>query len=93
MTVGELIAVLDNSQRLQVIEGEKILFCGWNALLPYDENEEYIKTAKVKRFNPYIEINHKKWKEKGLIAPMQPEVTPDYSFSDLQLTLYNTIYI
>lgn len=93
MTAGELIGILDNSQRLQVIEDGKTLFCGWVALLSYDENEEHIKAAQVKRFCPHPEINHKQWKEKGLMAPLQPEETPDYYFRDLQLTLYNTIYI
>lgn len=93
MTAGELIGVLDNSQRLQVIENDKIIFCGWVALLSHAENEEHIKAAQVKRFCPHPEINHKQWKEKELMAPLQPEETPDYYFSDLQLTLYNTIYI
>lgn len=92
MTAGELIGILDNSQRLQVIEDGKTLFCGWVALLSHDENEEHIKAAQVKRFCPRPEINHKQWKEKGLMAPLQPEETPDYYFRDLQLTLYNTIY-
>ena len=93
MTAGELIGILDNSQRLQVIEDGNPLFCGWVALLSYDENEEYIKAAKVRRFCPRPEINHKQWREKGLMAPLQPQETPDYYFRDLQLTLYNTIYI
>ena len=27
------------------------------------------------------------------MAPLQPQETPDYSFSDLQMNLYNTIYL
>lgn len=71
MTAGEIIGVLDNSQRLQVIEDGKTLFCGWVALLSHDENEERIKAAQVKRFCPRLEINHKQWREKrvnGTIA-------------------------
>ena len=93
MIVKELIDLLDNSQRLRVMEGEKEIFCGWVASLAHEETEEHIKVAQVKRFCTRIEINHKKWKEKGLIPPIHPEETPDYLFKDLQLTLYNTIYI
>lgn len=39
------------------------------------------------------EITHRKYKERGLIAPMKPEETPDYSFRDLQLCIYHTITI
>lgn len=93
MTAGELIAIMDNSQKLQVIEGGKVLFCGWIGLLPYSEAKERIKAAEVKRFSPYLDIKHKEWESRGLMKPLEPEETPDYSFSDLQLSLYSTIYI
>ncbi len=93
MTAGELIAIMDNSQRLQVVEDGEVLFCGWIALLTYCEAEERIKAAEVKRFSPHLDIKHKEWKSRGLMKPLEPEETPDYSFSDLQLSLYSTIYI
>lgn len=49
--------------------------------------------AEVKRFRPTPEIRHKEWQKRGLMAPLQPQETPDYSFSDLQMNLYNTIYL
>lgn len=93
MIAKELIDILDNSERLQVIEDGKVLFCGWVALLTHEEKEDYIRSAKVKRFSTNFEIRHKNWKEKGLMAPLQPDETPNHYFRDLQLTLYNTIYI
>lgn len=39
------------------------------------------------------EIRHKEWQKRGLMAPLQPQETPEYSFSDLQMNLYNTIYL
>lgn len=51
------------------------------------------RIAEVKRFCPVPEIRHKEWKKRGLMPPMKPEETPEFSFSDLQMTLYNTIYI
>lgn len=29
----------------------------------------------------------------GAKTPLQPQETPEYSFSDLQMSLYNTIYL
>ena len=46
-----------------------------------------IGDAEVKRFRAIPEITHRKYKERGLIAPMKPEETPDYSFRDLQLCM------
>lgn len=39
------------------------------------------------------EARHKEWQKRGLMAPLQPQETPEYSFSDLQMNLYNTIYL
>lgn len=93
MTAGEVIAVIKPSDRLQVIEDGKVIYCGWVALLPHHEKEKHIKAATVKRFAAHLDIKHKNWKERGLMAPLEPEETPDYRFSDLQTSLYNTIYI
>lgn len=49
--------------------------------------------AEVKRFSATPEIRHKEWKKRGLMAPLQPWETPEYSFADLQMSLYNTIYL
>lgn len=54
---------------------------------------EALMDAEVKRFRPTPEIRHKEWRKRGLMAPLQPQETPEYSFSDLQMNLYNTIYL
>lgn len=56
-------------------------------------NMEALMDAEVKRFRPTPEIRHKEWQKRGLMAPLQPQETPEYSFSDLQMNLYNTIYL
>ncbi len=56
-------------------------------------NMETLMDAEVKRFRPTPEIRHKEWQKRGLMAPLQPQETPEYSFSDLQMNLYNTIYL
>lgn len=54
---------------------------------------EAVRIVREMRFCPVPEIRHKEWKKRGLMPPMKPEETPEFSFSDLQMTLYNTIYI
>lgn len=39
------------------------------------------------------EITHRRWKELGLMKPLEPDQTAQYKFSDLQMSLYYTIYI
>lgn len=58
-----------------------------------DIAKRHFPDAEVKRFCPVPEIRHKEWKKRGLMPSMKPEETPEFSFSDLQMTLYNTIYI
>lgn len=62
-------------------------------LMAHAGNMEALMDAEVKRFRPTPEIRHKEWQKRGLMAPLQPQETPDYSFSDLQMNLYNTIYL
>lgn len=80
-----LIAVL-----LILIGGGVILYL---ALMAHVGNMEALMDAEVKRFRPIPEIRHKEWQKRGLMAPLQPQETPEYSFSDLQMNLYNTIYL
>lgn len=47
----------------------------------------------VKKFRAVPEITHRRWKELGLMKPLEPDQTAQYKFSDLQMSLYYTIYI
>lgn len=47
----------------------------------------------VKKFRAVPEITHRRWKELGLLKPLEPDQTAQYKFSDLQMSLYYTIYI
>lgn len=52
-----------------------------------------IKGETVRKFRSVMEITHKRWKELNLMRPLEPDETPDFSFSDLQMSLYYTFYI
>lgn len=92
MKLREFIGVFEQSERLRIVKDGKEIYTGYKALMEHAELEA-VMDAEVKRFCPVPEIRHKEWKKRGLMPPMKPEETPEFSFSDLQMTLYNTIYI
>ena len=94
MILGEFVKLLENSDRLRVIKDEKEIFVGWLAMLVM-RNEMYkeIRTDAVKKFRAIPEIRHRQWKERNLIKPFEPDETPEFLFSDLQMNLYYTIYL
>lgn len=93
MAIKDLVAVMHGSDRIRVIKGEEELYMGYiGNFIPYEVFTR-LKDKTVKGFYHYMELRHKRYEELGLLAPMHPEETPDYSFSDLQMTCYYTIEI
>ena len=62
-------------------------------LVMHNEMFEEIRTDAVKKFRAIPEIRHKQWKERNLMKPLEPDKTPEFAFSDLQMNLYYTIYL
>lgn len=99
MTLEDFVKVIENPDRLRILQGEKEVFVGFLGLLiPIYGNEgdkvyESIRNKEVKKFRAVPEIRHKKWEKLNLNRPLQPEEIPDFSFSDLQMSLYYTIYL
>ena len=94
MTVKDVMTLLESLDRVRVIkEGEEIYNLYFANMEVDKDIVAQIGDAEVKRFRAIPEITHRKYKERGRIAPMNPEVTPDYYFRDLQMCLYLTITI
>jgi hypothetical protein len=99
MILQELIDTLDNSDCLRVIKDDKEIFVGYVAIFSMKIKSqemnlfEQYKQETVKKFKAVPEIRHRRWKELNLIKPLMPEETPNFSFSDLQMSLYYTIYL
>jgi hypothetical protein len=99
MILQEFIEILENSDRLRVIKDDKEIFVGYVALFTMKMSSkeknflEQYKQEMVKKFRAVPEIRHKQWKKLNLMRPLEPDETPDFSFSDLQMSLYYTIYI
>lgn len=93
MQTQDIIRVLQSSDRLQIKKGKTLIYAWYVASMEHTDIEEEILSAEVKRFQAVPEIRHKEWKKRGLMKPLQPEETPEYNFSDLQMSIYHTITI
>lgn len=94
MTVKDIMTLLESPDRVRVIKDGKEIYNQYFANMQVDkEIIEQIGDAEVKRFRAVPEITHRRFKELGLIPPLKPEETPDYSFRDLQMCIYHTITI
>lgn len=94
MTLEEFVKLLENSDRMRIVKDEKEVFVGWLAMLVmHNEMYEEIRTDAVKKFRAVLEIRHRQWKERNLMKPLEPDETPEFLFSDLQMNLYYTIYL
>lgn len=94
MILEEFVKLIENSDRLRILKDEKEVFVGWLAMLVM-QNEIYerMRTDVVKKFRAIPEMRHKQWKERNLMKPLEPDETPEFVFSDLQMNLYYTIYL
>ena len=94
MKLQELAGIIENSDEVRIIKDGNDIFTGWLAMLTM-HNAVYadIREDTVKKFRAVPEIRYKRWRELGLTRPLQPDEAPDYSFSDLQMSLYYTIYL
>lgn len=94
MTVSDIMTILESPDRVRIMQGDVEICNQYFANIKEDKEliEKY-KDTQVKRFRVIPEIRHKRWKELNLMQPLEPEETPSFSFSDLQMTLYYTILI
>lgn len=86
----DLMTILQNPDRIRIVKGGRDLFVGFMGQMEEEDRQKYADEI-VKRIKGETEIRHRKWKEKGLMSPLLPDQTADYSFSDLQMTLYHVI--
>lgn len=94
MTVKDVMTILESPDKVRIFQNDEEIYNEYFAnMRAYAELIAQIGDTEVKKFRPVPEIRHRRWKELGLDAPLKPEETPDYSFSDLQLCIYYTIFI
>lgn len=85
--------VPQNRDRVRITKGSNELFAGYLGNLVHMAEYEALMAEEVTRLKEKVDITHKRYKELGLMQPLHPEETPNYSFSDLQLTIYREIIL
>lgn len=76
MTVKDIMTLLESPDRVRVIKDGEEIYNQYFANMEVDKDiVAQIGDAEVKRFRAIPEITHRKYKERGLIAPMKPEET------------------
>lgn len=92
MKLEELLKILSNPDRLRIIRDSTDLYVGYLANLRHND-AGITGQEEIKRFSVAPEIRHKQWKDKDLMPPLEPDVLAQYSFADLEMKLYYTIYL
>lgn len=103
MNLREVLAALTPPDRIRIYAPDQTepLYMGWLGMLQHDlaadgydlRSIELAGMEKVTKLRCVPEIRHKRWKELGLMQPVEPDEAPKYAFSDLQMQLYYDIYI
>lgn len=94
ITVEQILDLMDNPDTILIEENGQTIFAGYLATFQHHSAEyEAVKDKPVKHVGIRTDISHKRWKELGLLSPIEPDRLPEYSFSDLQLTIYRLVVI
>lgn len=103
MKLEEFLKFLGDATKVRILQNEETkdciitrdVFTGWLGNLRADKVKmtEKLLKSEVRRFKAEPHIRHKKWKEKGLLEPLEPGEEAQYKFSDLMMTIYYTFYI
>ena len=93
MTLADIVGVMSGPDRVRIIKGKAELYAGYLGNMVRTPEYEAIMAEEVTRIKEKVDITHKRYNELGLMQPLHPEETPNYSFSDLQLTIYREIIL
>lgn len=96
MTVNDFLKMITNPDRVKIVKGKEVLFVGYKGDLFYEQDKnisQEVLESKMESFQIEPEIRAKDWEKYGLMPPLQPEQTPDYKFSDMEMKLYYKICI
>lgn len=103
MYLKEVLEAYTSADRIRIYENgnKEPLYTGWLGMLMHiQEADGYDLRSinltgmeRVTKLRTVPEIRHKQWRELGLMQPIEPDITPQYSFSDLTMQQYYDIYI
>lgn len=80
MTLADIVAVMSGPDRVRIMKGKAELYAGYLGNLVHMAEYEALMAEEVTRIKETVDITHKRYKELGLMQPLHPEETPNYSF-------------
>lgn len=92
MNLEQALNYRTGSDRVILYENKKAIFTGYASMIP-QEIKDRLSSEEVTGYRCRLDKTHKEWAKRGLMPPLQSEETEQYSFSDLQLSLYYCIYV
>lgn len=99
MILKDMLEVLTGPDELLIVRAaekeadQKTLYKGYRGPDAHMEIPTEIMQETVRQFRIFPEIRSREWKERNLMPPMDADKTPDFLFSDLQMSLYYKIII
>ena len=99
MTLKELVETIPKDQRICIFRNREAVFAGFGADIVNPLGSDPVNPVAnlmdhcISKVVTGTEIRHKRWKENGYTAPMEPDEAPDYEFKDLEQKTYLKIYI
>ena len=98
-TLGQVMETIPKEQRICIFKNRVAVYVGFGADITAPLGADPVNPVKdlmghyVRKVVTDTEVRHKKWKENGYTAPMEPDEAPDYEFQDLEQKTYLKIYI
>lgn len=92
--LGEVLALIGNPYRVRVIENKEIKFIGWIGTIANNEHYEELDLDRpVIRLSICPDVRHSRWKDLGLMPPVEPELEPQYKSDSLDMWIYYDVHI
>ena len=98
-TLKQIVETLPKEQRICIFKNRVAVYAGFSANITAPLGANPVNPV-ADLMNHYVskvvtdtEVRHKKLKENGYTAPMEPNEAPDYEFQDLEQKTYLKIYI
>lgn len=97
MILKELLEVLSGPDELLIVRDaereadQEILYKGYMGILAHSDIPPVLMEETVTDFSFHPEINHRQWRERNLMPPIDPDKTPNFLYKDLQMSIYYKI--
>ena len=92
--LGEVLSLIGNPYRVRIIEEKQTIFIGWIGTIMANEHKSEIDLEReVVQLRIVPETRHSKWKDLGLMPPVEPELPPQFKSDSMDMWIYSDVHI